>query len=65
MRCVRGRHAGLKRHTRLSRKPMIRVEAGFFMGYIDDEQHVLGSIGNGILPAVQKMIKLRMEHASA
>jgi hypothetical protein len=50
---------------RLSRKPIIRVEAGMFVGYIDDEQYVLGSIGSGIVPAIQKMIKLRMEHASA
>jgi hypothetical protein len=50
---------------RLSRKPIIRVEAGMFVGYIEDEQYVLGNIGSGIVPAVQKMIKLRMEHASA
>ena len=49
---------------RLSRKPLIRVEAGMFVGYIEDEQYVLGSVGNGISPVVQKMIKLRMEHAT-
>ena len=50
---------------KLNLKPIIRVEAGMFVGYIEDEQYVLGNIGNGIMPAVQKMIKLRMEHASA
>jgi len=50
---------------RLSRKPIIRVEAGMFVGYTDGEQYVLGIIGSGIVPAVQKMIKLRMKHASA
>ena len=48
---------------RLNRKPIIRVEAGMFVGYIQDEQYVLGNIGNGIVSAVQKMIKLRMENA--
>jgi hypothetical protein len=41
------------------------VEAGMFVGFIEDEHYVLGNIGNGIVPAVQKMIKLRMEHATA
>jgi hypothetical protein len=49
---------------KLNRKPVIRVEAGWFVGYIEDEQYVLGSVGNGISPVVQKMIKLRMEHAT-
>ena len=47
---------------RLSRKPVIRVEGGRFVGYIEDEPYVLGNIGNGIVPAVQKIVKLRMEH---
>lgn len=50
---------------RLSRKPIIRVEAGSFVGYIDDEPYFLGSTGNGIVSVVQKMIKLRTQHASA
>jgi len=48
---------------KLNRKPLIRVETGMFVGYIEDEQYVLGNVGNGIAPAMQKMIKLRMEHA--
>jgi hypothetical protein len=36
-----------------------------FVGYIEDEQYVLGKIGNGIVPAVQKMISLRTEHFAA
>ena len=36
-----------------------------FVGYVEDEKYLLGNIGNGIMPAVQKMIKLWMEHASA
>jgi hypothetical protein len=50
---------------RLNRKPIIRVEAGLFVGYIDSEQYLLGNIGSGIALAVQKMIRLRMEHSSA
>src|SRR6266478_5391723 len=49
---------------RLRRKPMIRIEAGMFVGFIDDEPYVLGDIGNGIMPAVQKMIKLQREHST-
>jgi len=49
---------------KLNRKPIIRIEAGLFVGYIEHEQFVLGNIGNGIVPAVQKMIKLRMENSS-
>jgi len=48
---------------KLNRKPIIRVEAGMFVGYIDDEQYVLGNIGNGMVAAVQKMIRLRTEHS--
>jgi hypothetical protein len=39
------------------------VEAGMFVGYIEEEPYVLGNVGHGIMPAVQKMIKLRMEHS--
>ena len=49
----------------LSRKPIIRIEAGTFVGYIENEQYVLGDVGNGIVPAVQKMITLRMEYSSS
>ena len=49
----------------LNRKPIIRVEAGKFVGYIQDEQYVLGNIGNGIVPAVQTTIELRRELSRA
>jgi hypothetical protein len=48
---------------RLCRKPIIRLEAGMFVGYIEDEQYLLGRIANGIAPAVQEVIRLRMEHS--
>ena len=47
---------------RLNMKPTIRIEAGTFVGYIHDEQYVLGKTANGIAPAVRKMIKLRMQY---
>jgi hypothetical protein len=50
---------------RLDRKPIIRVETGRFVWYIEDEHYVLGNIGNGILSAVQRMIRLLMEHSYA
>ena len=46
---------------RLSHKPFIRVEAGMFVGYIDDEQYLLGTIRRGIAPAIQKIIKLKTD----
>jgi hypothetical protein len=48
---------------RLSRKPVIRIEAGAFVGYIDDEPYTLANTGQGIALAVQKIIKLRVEHS--
>lgn len=50
---------------RLSRKPTIRIESGRFVGNIENEPFILGNIVDGIGAAVQKMIKLRMEHAPA
>ena len=47
---------------RLNRKPLVRIEAGTFVGYIDDEQYVLGNTDQGIAVAIQKMVKLRKEH---
>jgi len=34
-----------------------------FVGYIEDQHYLLGNIGNGLGLAVQKMIRLRMEHS--
>lgn len=46
---------------RLSAKPVIRVEAGAFVGYLEDEQYWLGLTGEGIVPAVRKMVRLCAE----
>ena len=43
---------------RLSVKPIIRVESGLFVGYLEDQQYVLGKAEAGIAPAVRKMAKL-------
>jgi hypothetical protein len=55
---------------KLNTKPIIRVEAGEFVGYLETQQYWLGPTGEGILPAVRKMVRLctedrlRMEAAS-
>ena len=46
---------------RLNMKPMIRVEAGAFVGYLEAEQFWLGSIGEGIAPAVRKVVRMCAE----
>ena len=46
---------------RLNTKPMIRIEAGAFVGYLESQQYRLGPTREGIVPAVRKMIKLAAE----
>ena len=46
---------------RLNAKPVIRVEAGAFIGYLEGQQYWLGGAGEGIAPAVRKMIRLCAE----
>ena len=46
---------------RLNTKPVIRIEAGAFVGYLESRQYRLGPTGEGILPAVRKMIRLSAE----
>ncbi len=46
---------------RLNTKPMIRIESGAFVGYLESQQYRLGPTGEGIVPAVRKMIKLAAE----
>jgi hypothetical protein len=46
---------------RLNTKPVIRVEAGAFVGYLEHRQYRLGPTGEGILPAVRKMVRLCAE----
>jgi len=46
---------------RLNTKPVIRVEAGVFVGYLEQRQYRLGPIGEGILLAVRRMVRLCAE----
>jgi hypothetical protein len=46
---------------RLNTKPMIRIEAGAFVGYLESQQYRLGPTREGIVPAVRKMIRLSSE----
>lgn len=43
---------------RLNLKPVIRVESGMFVGYLEDQQYVLGQTEAGIEPAVRKMVRM-------
>ena len=46
---------------RLSLKPTIRVEAGWFVTYVEDKRYVLGKTTAGILPAVREALQLCRE----
>jgi hypothetical protein len=46
---------------RLNSKPVIRVEAGAFVGYFEQRQYRLGPTKEGILSAVRKMVRLCAE----
>ena len=43
---------------RLNRKPVVRIEAGSFVGYLEDEQYVLGNVSNGVAPAIRAVREL-------
>jgi hypothetical protein len=43
---------------RLILKPFIRIETGMFIGYLEDQQYVLGMTEEGIVSAVRKMTRL-------
>jgi len=43
---------------RLNLKPMIKIESGMFVGYLEDQHYVLGKADAGITPAIRKMTKL-------
>jgi len=47
---------------RLNTKPIIRVEAGAFVGYLEDQQYRLGPTAEGIEPAVRRMIRFCMQN---
>jgi hypothetical protein len=42
---------------RFNLKPRIKVESGLFVGYLEDQQHVLGSVQDGIAPAIRKIVR--------
>lgn len=46
---------------RLNAKPVIRIESGAFVGYLNDQQFVLGFVQDGVAPAVRKMINVSRE----
>jgi hypothetical protein len=46
---------------RLNTKPIIRVEAGAFVGYLESQQYRLGSTREGVQLAVRKMVRLCTE----
>jgi hypothetical protein len=43
---------------RLNLKPFIRIETGMFIGYLEDQQYLLGMTKEGIVSAVRKMTRL-------
>jgi hypothetical protein len=43
---------------RLNLKPFIRIETGMFIGYLEDQQYLLGMTEEGIASAVRKMTRL-------
>jgi hypothetical protein len=46
---------------RLNLKPLIRVEAGAFVGYLEGRQYVLATTHAGVATAVRKMVKICTE----
>jgi len=51
---------------RLNLKPMIRVEAGWFVTYLQDQRYVLGKTDTGIRRAVREALQLcRENHLAA
>jgi hypothetical protein len=50
---------------RLNLKPTIRVEAGWFVTYLDDQRYVLGKTDAGIRAAVHQALHLRRENPVA
>ena len=44
--------------ARLNRKPLIRIETGMFIGYLEDQQYLLGMTEEGLASAVRRMTRL-------
>jgi hypothetical protein len=49
---------------RLNLKPIIRVEAEFFVAYLHDQRYVLCKAEAGVRPAVREALQLRQENQS-
>jgi hypothetical protein len=47
--------------TRLSAKPLIRVESGIFVGWLGNREYELGSTEAGLARAIRRMNELRRE----
>jgi hypothetical protein len=47
---------------RLNLKPFIRIETGMFVGYLEDQQYLLGMTEEGIVSAVRRMTRLCEEN---
>jgi len=47
--------------ARLSAKPFIRIESGFFVGQFGDQEYELGSTEAGLARAIRRMSRLRRE----
>jgi hypothetical protein len=43
---------------RLNLKPIIRVESGAFVGYLEDRQYVLGKTEAGVEVAIRRMVRI-------
>jgi hypothetical protein len=41
--------------SRLNMKPMVRIEAGWFVAHLEGERYVLGKTSNGFPPALRRM----------
>ena len=50
---------------RLNLKPTIRIEAGWFVTYLDEQRYVLGKTDAGIRGAVYQALQLRRENPVA
>jgi hypothetical protein len=46
---------------RLNLKPVIRIESGTFVGYLEDRQYVLGRTRAGVKTAVRTMVRICSE----
>jgi hypothetical protein len=49
----------------LNLKPTIRVEAGWFVAYLEDQRYLLGKTDAGIRPAILEALQLRRENQLA